>query len=38
MPHYEYVCHACKTSFSKTFTPVEYEEGDRFEQPSPVDS
>ena len=27
MPHYEYVCHACKTSFSKTLTPVEYEEG-----------
>ncbi len=27
MPHYEYFCHACKTSFSKTLTPVEYGEG-----------
>ena len=24
MPHYEYFCHACKTSFSKTLTPVVY--------------
>jgi putative FmdB family regulatory protein len=28
MPHYEYVCHACKQLFSKTLSPVEYEEGD----------
>ena len=27
MPHYEYFCHACKSSFSKTLTQVEYEEG-----------
>ncbi len=27
MPHYEYFCHACKKPFSKTLTPVEYEEG-----------
>jgi hypothetical protein len=27
MPQYEYFCHACKRSFSKTLTPAEYEEG-----------
>jgi putative FmdB family regulatory protein len=27
MPHYEFFCHACKKSFSKTLTPAEYEEG-----------
>jgi len=27
MPHYEYFCHACKRSFSKTLTPAEFAEG-----------
>jgi putative FmdB family regulatory protein len=27
MPHYEFFCHACEQPFSKTLTPVEYEEG-----------
>lgn len=27
MPQYEYFCHACKRSFSKTLTPAEYAEG-----------
>jgi putative FmdB family regulatory protein len=27
MPLYEYFCHACKRSFSRTLTPAEYAEG-----------
>jgi hypothetical protein len=28
MPEYDFYCHACKTPFSKTLTPAEYEEHD----------
>jgi len=28
MPHYEFFCHACKKSFSKVLSLVDYEEGD----------
>jgi putative FmdB family regulatory protein len=27
MPHYEFFCHACKKTFSKILTLVDYEEG-----------
>ena len=27
MPHYEFFCHACKRTFSKILTLVDYEEG-----------
>ena len=27
MPHYEFFCHACKKTFTKILTLVEYEEG-----------
>lgn len=27
MPLFEYFCHVCKRSFSKTLTPPEYAEG-----------
>jgi len=27
MPQFEYICHACNGSFSKTLTPAEYAEG-----------
>ena len=27
MPHYEFLCHACKKVFSKNLTPAEYAEG-----------
>ena len=28
MPHYEFFCHACKKSFSKVLSLVDYEEGE----------
>jgi putative FmdB family regulatory protein len=28
MPHYEFFCHACKKSFSKALSLVDYEEGE----------
>jgi putative FmdB family regulatory protein len=28
MPHHELFCHACKKSFSKVLSPVDYEEGE----------
>jgi putative FmdB family regulatory protein len=28
MPHYEFFCHACKKSFAKILSLVDYEEGD----------
>src|SRR5712664_3050759 len=28
MPHYEFYCHACKKTFSKILTLVDYEEGE----------
>jgi putative FmdB family regulatory protein len=27
MPHYEFFCHACKKTFSKILTLIDYEEG-----------
>ena len=27
MPHYEFFCHACKKTFTKILTFVDYEEG-----------
>jgi putative FmdB family regulatory protein len=30
MPHYEFFCHACKKSFSKVSSLVDYEEGEVF--------
>jgi putative FmdB family regulatory protein len=28
MPHYAFVCHACKKTFSKILALVDYEEGE----------
>jgi len=28
MPHYEFFCHACKKSFSRILSFVDYEEGE----------
>lgn len=28
MPRYEFFCHACKKSFSKVLSPVDYEGGE----------
>ncbi len=28
MPHYEFLCHACKQTFSKILALVDYEEGE----------
>ena len=30
MPHYEFFCHACKKSFAKALSLVDYEEGEVF--------
>jgi len=27
MPHYEFYCHACRKTFTKILTLVDYEEG-----------
>lgn len=28
MPHYEFLCHTCKKTFSKILALVDYEEGE----------
>ncbi len=28
MPHYEFYCHACKKTFTKILTLIDYEEGE----------
>jgi putative FmdB family regulatory protein len=28
MPHYEFICHACKKTFSKILALVDYKEGE----------